>query len=292
MNIMKKIAVTTLLPIALFACSAQDGKVVATYSGGKVTETDIMNHFKKVFDAQPELKGKTFSDLEKPAQEQLVRGYILNKLLEKEAKDKKIEESEAFKEKIAGLKEQLIRQELIAAYAKDAVTDAKIDEEYNTWVKSVKGKYEMQASHILVATQAEANDIALKLQTGANFAELAKQYSTDPGSKANGGSLGHFIQGKFVPEFEAKLNTMKKGEISDPVQTQFGWHIIKLDDKRPVVIPSKEEARADVINKINNDAVKAMVDGLTAKADIKLMIEDKKPEAEAPAAATSTEEKK
>lgn len=281
MNKINKITIAMLLPLALFACSGSDSKVVATYSGGKVTEADIMKHFKKVFDEQPNLKDKKFADLDKNVQEQLVRSYILNQLLEKEAKDKNIENSDSFKEKIAAVKEQLVRQELIAAYAKDAATDAKIEEEYNNWVKAAKGKYEMQASHILVATQSEANDIKLKLQAGADFAELAKQYSKDEGSKSNGGSLGRFVQGKFVPEFEAKLSTMKKGDISDPVQTQFGWHVIRLEDKRPVVIPSKEDAKAEIINKINNDTVTTMVNDLTTKADIKIMLDDKTAEKKA-----------
>ena len=283
-----------LLPLALFACSGSDSKVVATYKDGKVTEADIMKHFKKVFDEQPNLKDKKFADLDKSVQEQLVRSYILNQLLEKEAKDKNIENSDSFKERIAAVKEQFVRQELIAAYAKDAATDAKIDEEYAQWVKAVKGKYEMQASHILVATQSEANDIKLKLQAGADFAELAKQYSKDEGSKSNGGSLGRFVQGKFVPEFEAKLSTMKKGDISDPVQTQFGWHVIRLEDKRSVVIPSKEDAKAEIINKINNDTVTTMVNDLTTKADIKLMLDDKAAEKKAddakPAEATSSDD--
>ena len=294
MNKMNKITIAMLLPLALFACSGSDSKVVATYKDGKVTEADIMKHFKKVFDEQPNLKDKKFADLDKNVQEQLVRSYILNQLLEKEAKDKNIENSDSFKEKIAAVKEQLVRQELIAAYAKDAATDAKIDAEYTQWVNAVKGKYEMQASHILVATQSEANDIKLKLQAGADFAELAKQYSKDDGSKSNGGSLGRFVQGKFVPEFEAKLSTMKKGDISDPVQTQFGWHVIRLEDKRSVVIPSKEDAKAEIINKINNDTVTTMVNDLTTKADIKLMLDDKAAEKKAddakPAEATSSDD--
>ena len=291
---MNKITIAMLLPLALFACSGSDSKVVATYKDGKVTEADIMKHFKKVFDEQPNLKDKKFADLDKSVQEQLVRSYILNQLLEKEAKDKNIENSDSFKERIAAVKEQFVRQELIAAYAKDAATDAKIDAEYTQWVNAVKGKYEMQASHILVATQSEANDIKLKLQAGADFAELAKQYSKDEGSKSNGGSLGRFVQGKFVPEFEAKLSTMKKGDISDPVQTQFGWHVIRLEDKRSVVIPSKEDAKAEIINKINNDTVTTMVNDLTTKADIKLMLDDKAAEKKAddakPAEATSSDD--
>lgn len=280
MKNINKFALSLLLSTSLIACSGQkdDNSVLATYNGGKVTVADVSKHFQKLFDSQEELKDKSFQDLPAAAQESLVRNYILTKLFEKEAKDEGIESSDAFKEKIAALKAQLVQQELLEKYVKKLVTEEAIENGYNQMVKNVVGKSEMQASHILVSTKQEAEEILQKINNGSNFAELAKHYSLDTGSKEKGGSLGKFVQGQFVPEFEAKLSTMKKGEISGPVQTKFGWHIIRLEDKRPFVIPSKEEARQAVINGLNNDAINKLASDLMSKADIKITIENKKDE--------------
>lgn len=281
MKTINKFALSLLLSTSLIACSGQkeDGNVLATYNGGKVTLADVSQHFKKLFESQEELKGKKFEDLPATAQESLVRNYILTKLFEKEAKDEGIENSEAFKEKLGALKTQLVQQELLEKHVKNLVTEEAIENGYNQLVKNYVGKSEMQASHILVATKSEADDILHKINNGANFADLAKQYSLDTGSKEKGGSLGKFVQGQFVPEFESRLSTMKKGEISEPVKTKFGWHIIRLEDKRPYVIPSKEDARQTVINSLNNDAINKLASDLTAKADIKITIKNNKDEA-------------
>lgn len=278
MKNINKFALSLLLSTSLIACSGQkeDSNVLATYNGGKVTLSEVSKHFQKLFDTQPELKDKKFEDLPAAAQESLVRNYILAKLFEKEAKAEGIEDSESFKEKISALKTQLVQQELLEKYVKKLVTEEVIENGYNQLVKNNVGKSEMQASHILVATKAEADDLLQRITVGANFGDLAKQYSLDTGSKEKAGSLGRFVQGQFVPEFEARLATMKKGEVSEPVQTKFGWHIIRLEDKRPYAIPSKEDARQAIINSLNNDAINKLASDLTSKADIKITIEDKK----------------
>lgn len=278
MNNINKFALSLLLSTSLIACSGKEdnSKVVATYVDGKVTEGEVYKYFQKAFETQEELKDKKFSDLPVAGQEALIRNYIWSKVLEKEAKTEGIEDSESFKEKLKALKMQLVQQELFERQVKKLVTDEAIESGYNQMVKNYVGKSEMQASHILVSTKQEAEDIVQKLNNGASFSELAKAYSMDPGSKDKGGSLGKFVQGKFDPDFEAKLAVMKKGDISEPVQTKFGWHIIKLEDKRPYNIPSKSEARQEVINNLNTEAINKLAGDLMSKADIKFSIEDKK----------------
>lgn len=277
MRTINKLALVALLPFSLLACSgnSSDGKVVATYKGGKITESEVMTHFKKTFDTQDELKGKKMSELDPRIQEEMIQKYILNKMIEKEAKEEKLEDTESFKEKIKAAKDQIVLQELVEQYVKKFVTETEIENTYNQLVKSWVGKSEMQASHILVATKEQADDLEAKLKTGADFATLAKEYSMDSGSKDKGGSLGRFVQGQFVPEFETQLAKMKKGEVSDPIKTQFGWHIIKLEDKKPFSIPSKEDARQTVINKLNNDAANKLISDLMSKADLKMSTESK-----------------
>ncbi len=295
MKTLNKLAITILLPFSLLACSGSDGKVVATYKGGKVTESEVMNHFKKILESQEELKDKKFSDLDPRVQDEMIRKYILGKMMDKEAKDEKIEDTESFKEKMKNAREQIVVQELVEKYVKKYVTDSEVENTYNQLVKSWVGKSEMQASHILVATKELADELEAKLVAGADFASLAKEYSMDSGSKEKGGSLGRFVQGQFVPEFETQIAKMKKGEISEPIKTQFGWHIIRLEDKKPFTIPSKDDARQMVINKLNNDAANKLISDLMSKAEVKISAEskteDKKIDSEKAPEAASSEDK-
>jgi peptidylprolyl isomerase/peptidyl-prolyl cis-trans isomerase C len=219
---------------------------------------------------QPETKGKKFSELDNNLQENLARTYVNGKLLEQEAKTSGIESSKEFQDKLNNLKAQMIQRELIEKYIKSAVTDKMVDEEYNKLVASLKAKEEVKVSHILVDNEKTAKDIKKKLNKGEKFAALAKTFSKDEGSKVNGGEIGYVTKGTLVPEFEDKALSMKVNEVSDPVKTQFGWHIIKVLDKRPAKIPSKEEALANIKAKLNREAVEKYIEDLTKKADIKL----------------------
>lgn len=269
---MKKIATLVLSATLLssFTLSPNNDPVLATYKGGEVKESQVMEQFKSAFQTQPNLQGKKFSELDPNLQETLVRGYINSKLLEQEAKNSNIENSKEFQEKLTNIKNQLLQQEVIERHIKATVTDSMIDSEYDKMSKDAAGREEVKASHILVETEDQAKAAKKKLSKGAKFADVAKEYSKDEGSKASGGSIGYFTAGQLVPEFEAKAFSMKVGEISGPIKTQFGWHIIKVEDKRPAKVPSKEEAKANLVNKLNREAVEKFFADLGAKADIKV----------------------
>jgi peptidylprolyl isomerase/peptidyl-prolyl cis-trans isomerase C len=193
------------------------------------------------------------------------------KLLAIEAKNSGIENSKEFQEKFSTAKDQMLQQKVIEDYLKKAVTDSMIDTEYNKLVDSLKGKEEVKASHILVDTEEKAKEAKKKLSKGSKFADVVKEFSNDQSTKASGGTLGYFIEGQLVPEFEKKAFSMKVGEISDPVKTQFGWHIIKVEDKRKVKAPSKEEAKQSVVSKLNRDALEKFFDELAKKYDLKML---------------------
>jgi parvulin-like peptidyl-prolyl isomerase len=258
-------SISSLVAVSSFA------NTLATFKGGSVTEAEIMAEFAPIFASQPELKGKKFGDLDKNLRENLVRGYINSKLLDKEATKKGLDKTESFKAKYEAVRKQLLQQELIAKVTENVATKEKIEAEYAKISAEMKGKKEVKASHILVKTEKEAEDIKKKLGAkGTKFAEFAKQYSEDTGTKANGGQLGYFTEGQMVPEFEKKALSMKVGEISDPVKTDFGYHIIKLEDKRDVKLPGKEEASKMIANRLNQEAVQKYVEELQKAADIKL----------------------
>ena len=129
---------------------------------------------------------------------------------------------------------------------------------------------EFNASHILVETEDEAKALIEALDGGADFAELAAEKSTGP-SGPNGGSLGWFGMGSMVPPFEAAVIEMEVGSVAGPVETQFGWHVIKLNEKRLSPVPSFEEAEADLIRTINEGSLRAAIDIRREQADVEVL---------------------
>lgn len=238
-----------------------------------------MDHFKTTFANQPNLKDKKFQEIDPELQENLIRSYVSTVLIDQEIKNKKIEDSKSYKEKLANIKKQVAQQEFLEFLISEAVTEQTLQAEYDTLSKNLKGKDEVKASHILFDNEEDAIKVRKKLENKkVSFAEMAKAHSKDDGTKAAGGSLGYFTSGQLVPEFENKAFSMKKGEISEPVKTQFGWHIIKFEDRKPVTVPSLAEAKPALKNKLGKEAVTQYIQNLIDKAEIDLKIKkaDKK----------------
>ena len=274
---MKKIAIALLSAtlVSNSACAenkSENKNVVASYSEGDVTSEQVMEQFKPILDTQPENKDKKFSELDKNVQEMLVKGFINQKLFEKEAEKLGIRDSQDFKKKVKATEAQLLQQELIERKLKTAVTDKLIDAEYNKLAKELKGQKEVKVAHILVDTEEKAKQLKEKLTKGTKFEDLVKEFSKDEGSKATGGELGYVMKGQLVPEFENKAFSMKQNEISDPVKTQFGWHIIKVLDSRDVTIPPKEQALNGIKGKLSRDAIEKYITELADKAKIELKL--------------------
>lgn len=157
--------------------------------------------------------------------------------------------------------------EFIGNVIEEAVTEAALAEEYAKTFSDAEQGAEYNASHILVATEAEAAALVDRARAGEDFATLARENSTGP-SGPNGGELGWFGEGMMVPEFETAVKTLGVGEISDPVQTQFGWHVIKLNDTRVAEAPKLEEVRGELEEALQTKAVDAKIEALEAEADI------------------------
>jgi peptidyl-prolyl cis-trans isomerase C len=149
--------------------------------------------------------------------------------------------------------------------AKSAVTDAAMHKVYDDATKQMAGEKEVRARHILVETEDEAKAILAELRKGTDFAELARLKSKDPGA-AEGGDLGYFTKDQMVPEFSETAFRLESGQLSDPVKTAFGWHIIRTEDKRDRPVPPFDQvkdqiesyvarrAQADVIAKLRQGA--------------------------------------
>ena len=161
----------------------------------------------------------------------------------------------------------LFAAEEVNTVLETAITDEALQAAYEETYGSAEAEPEFKAAHILVETEEEAQAIVEELEGGADFAAVAKEKSTGP-SGPNGGDLGWFGKGMMVPEFENAVVDMEAGGISAPVQTQFGWHVIKLEETRIKEAPSLDEVMEEMRLKVEQDVVKAHIDALVEKANV------------------------
>lgn len=172
---------------------------------------------------------------------------------------------------------EITRQNILASalvqefLKKNPISDDAVKKEYDQ-MKEGLGSKEYDVRHILVKTEAEAKSIAAKLKKGAKFDKLAKQFSQDAGSKENGGDLGWVPVGSipttYVKPFADAVLALKKGETSAPVQSQFGWHIIQLKDERNIKLPTMDELKPKLTQRLQQEAVKKFIADLRDKAKV------------------------
>ncbi|UTS82311.1 peptidylprolyl isomerase [Phaeobacter piscinae] len=161
----------------------------------------------------------------------------------------------------------LLAADVIEKVMENAASDEDLRSAYDEKYTDGTGGDEFNASHILVETEEDAAEIRAELDAGADFATLARERSTGP-SGPNGGELGWFGKGRMVPEFEEAVLVMGAGDVSAPVQTQFGWHVIKLNDRRTSAAPTFDEVREELAAQMRQDAVEERVLSLTTAATI------------------------
>lgn len=157
--------------------------------------------------------------------------------------------------------------------------EASVQAAYDARVAAFEPADEFNAAHILVPTEDEARDLLARLEAGEDFAALATEHSGDPGSAAAGGSLGWFGLGRMVPEFETAVAGLEVGGIAGPIETQFGFHLIRLDDKRQTALPPLEALRGEIVSELQEAALQAEVEALRAGAEIVMPEAEVAPEA-------------
>ncbi len=200
------------------------------------------------------------------------RDYLINYLvdlvvLSQAAEQKKLGDRPDVKHRLTFDHNRLLMEALLQDAGKAALSDEAEHQVYDEAVKQVKGEEEVHARHILVPTEDEAKAILAQLKGGADFATLAKEKSKDPGA-ADGGDLGYFTKEQMVPEFAEVAFKLDKGQLSDPVKTQFGWHIIKVEDKRTKPTPTFDQVKGQIENYVAHRAQAQMVENLRKSATI------------------------
>lgn len=162
----------------------------------------------------------------------------------------------------------LLAGEVVNEINNSAVTEEGVTELYDEMIAQMGPSQEFNAAHILVETEEEALAVISRIDAGEDFAELARELSTDFGSGANGGDLGWFGTGVMVPPFEEAVLSLEEGEISAPVETQFGWHVVTLNETREVTPPTLDQVRAELEAELRQRAIQERLTSLLDSAEI------------------------
>ncbi|WP_312260130.1 peptidylprolyl isomerase [Limnohabitans sp.] len=200
---------------------------------------------------------------------QIKEELIAREVFMQEAKKRGLDASDEYKTQIELARQTILIRQLFADFQKkNPVTDADIKGEYDKFVAANGGK-EYRARHILVEKEDEALALIAQIKKGGSFEDLAKKASKDPGSGANGGDLDWAAAGSYVPEFSGAMVKLDKGQMTDtPVKSQFGFHIIRVDDVREAQLPKLEEVKPQIAQQLQQQKLSSFQDNLRAKAKI------------------------
>src|ERR1700742_4759490 len=270
------------LAVVLLAGPARaEDKVLAKVNGSEIHQSDVAM-------AEEEL-APSLAQMDPATKDENVLAFLIDmKIVAKAAEDKKIADTDEFKKRFNFTRNRLLMDSLLAAEGKAATTDAAMKQVYEDASKQIAGEQEVHARHILLETEDEAKAVKAELDKGADFAELAKKKSKDPGA-SDGGDLGFFTKDQMVPEFSAVAFALEPGKISDPVKSQFGWHVIKVEEKRNRQAPAFEQVRAQIETYVTRKAQADYVAKLREAAKIERM--DQPPAAAKPDEAKPDEAK-
>jgi len=215
---------------------------------------------------QVEASGRPVDD---QVRAQLKEEVILREIFMQEAQKRGIGASKDYQDQIELARQTIMIRALFTDFQKkNPVTDAEVKAEYDKFVAANSGK-EYRARHILVEKEDEAKALIADLKKGAKFEDLAKAKSKDPGSGANGGDLDWAAAASYVPEFSEAMVKLEKGQLTEaPVKSQFGWHVIRLDDVRQAELPKLEEVKAQIVQQLQGQKLNQFQQALREKAKI------------------------
>jgi peptidyl-prolyl cis-trans isomerase C len=263
-------------PMAALPALAQADKVVATVNGIAITERDLTL-------ASEDLAERLAQLPEERKRDELINYMVDLKLGAKAATDAKIADGPDFAARLAYYREKVLLDEYLTSESKKAATPEAAQKLFDDTVKAMKPEEEVHARHILVEDEAKAKAAAERVKKGEDFAKVAAELSKDPGSGKEGGDLGWFSKERMVPEFAEAAFKLEKGQVSAPVKSQFGWHVIKLEDKRTKPLPKFDEVKPQISQYLERKAQQDIVLALREKAKIERLDKPAAAPAEKPA---------
>ncbi|MCF8480469.1 MAG: peptidylprolyl isomerase [Rhodospirillum sp.] len=282
------------LPLLASPALAQDetkaapdpNAVVAKVNGHEIPFSAVQDRFNEMKAQQPQLGAMPLT---------MVYEHILNTVVEADlvtqaGRDERLESDAEVQKRMAALLDRLIAGAYMQKVVDETVTDEAVKAEYEKRKADFTPAKEVHARHILLNTEEDAKDIIKELDGGADFVELAKTKSTGP-SGPQGGDLGFFTKDRMVPPFAEAAFAMEPGGVSkEPVKTDFGWHVIKVEEIRDTEFPPLSEVENDIRDELANKAVSERIESLKEKAEIALFTPDGTPLEEAEPEGETTEE--
>jgi peptidyl-prolyl cis-trans isomerase C len=258
------ILVKTQLAVLLFAAligvslARADDLVIARVNGVDITQSDL--DF-----ATTEIGSGLVNYLPEDRRKMLVQYVIANELMAEAARKSNLDKVDHFADRLKYYQRRALRDAFLEANIRDAVSEDAAKKIYDQQISSMKPKQKVHARHILVGTEAEAREVADRLKKGEDFASLATEKSKDANE---GGDLGFLIRGQMPKAFEDAAFALNVGQISGPVKTDLGWHIIKVEEKADVPLPTFDQAKYSIIAQLVAQRANEVVDGLRKAAKI------------------------
>jgi peptidyl-prolyl cis-trans isomerase C len=256
------------------ATSTPDDPIVATVNGAEIRRSELETAQQRLPDQYKQVPLQMNYD---PLLEQVIN----SRLLTAEAEKRKLGERPDVQAEIAAARDEVLRDNLVEQAVEAGATGERLKAAYET-LKTQPGfaQEEVHARHVLLASEAEAREVLAEIGKGTDFTELAKARSTDPSAKTNGGDLGYFGRDAMVPEFADAAFAMEPGTVGkDPVQSQFGWHVIKVEDRRQTV-PTFEEKEPELRQQVSREVVNGLVNEVRGVAQVQRFNLDGTPRAE------------
>jgi peptidyl-prolyl cis-trans isomerase C len=249
----------------------KDDPVLARVNGAEIRESDIA-----IADADV---GPSLQVQDPAARKEALLAYLIDlSILAQSANTKKLDAAPDFAARLAYARNKVLMESLLNDVTKSAATEAEMKKLYNESVAKTQPEEEVRARHILVKTEEEAKDVIKKVKGGADFEKLAREISIDPSAKTNGGDLEYFTKGQMVAEFSDAAFKLNKGQITDaPVKSQFGFHVIRVEDKRKKPVPKYEEVKEQVQAFVVRKAQAELVMKLRADAKIENLLKKDAP---------------
>lgn len=260
-------AVSTIALIVFSSPVLADEYVIMKVNGTDVSSSEVQRSWEGLF---PQGQAPAFDTVTGDVKDRVLRAVMAEKILHSEALKQGVDKSATLQRELDDLKKKLVVRTFLDSKTADLITDADLKKEYDASIATTKDEKEVRARHILLANEKDAKDAKSKLDAGKSFEEVARDYSKDAGSAKQGGDLGYFTRDKMVPEFAGAAFALKKGELSGPVKSPFGYHIIKVEDVRKKAVPSFAESRDAIRAGLQDKKLNDYIGGLVKAADVKL----------------------